>query len=116
MPKLKMYRGLPGSGKTTQARAEVVTSGNAGRVNRDDLRREKRTMLQIQPRRDFWDIPYSVLANDQGVVAVMRDERYTRLFAGADELRSQLLAADVEKFVKELQDIRESEAAAKEGQ
>lgn len=50
-------------------------------------------MLQIQPRRDFWDIPYSVLANDQGVVAVMRDERYTRLFAGADELRSQLLAA-----------------------
>ena len=38
MPKLKMYRGLPGSGKTTQARAEVVTSGNAGHVNRDDLR------------------------------------------------------------------------------
>lgn len=50
-------------------------------------------MLQIQPRRDLWDTPYSVLANDQGVVAVMRDERYTRLFAGADELRSQLLAA-----------------------
>ena len=38
MPKLKMYRGLPASGKTTQARAEVVDSGNAGRVNRDDLR------------------------------------------------------------------------------
>ena len=50
-------------------------------------------MLQIQPRRDLWDTPYSVLANDQGVVAVMRDERYTRLLAGADELRSQLLAA-----------------------
>ena len=38
MPKLRMYRGLPGSGKTTGARKEVVDSGNAGRVNRDDLR------------------------------------------------------------------------------
>jgi predicted kinase len=38
VPKLRMYRGLPGSGKTTGARKEVVDSGNAGRVNRDDLR------------------------------------------------------------------------------
>ena len=32
------------------------------------------------------------------------------------EHESHLPSADVEKFVKELQDIRESEAAAKEGQ
>jgi len=38
VPKLKMYRGLPGSGKTTHARAEVVAYGNCGRINRDDLR------------------------------------------------------------------------------
>lgn len=36
--KLTMYKGLPGSGKSTQARAEVVSSGNSGRINRDDLR------------------------------------------------------------------------------
>lgn len=36
--KLTMMRGLPGSGKSTDARSEVVLSGNSGRVNRDDLR------------------------------------------------------------------------------
>ena len=36
--KLVMKRGLPGSGKTTEARALVDTSGTFGRVNRDDLR------------------------------------------------------------------------------
>lgn len=36
--KLTMMRGLPGSGKTTRARKMVVESGNAARVNRDDLR------------------------------------------------------------------------------
>lgn len=38
MSKLKMLSGLPGSGKTTLARQLVEDSGNAGRVNRDDLR------------------------------------------------------------------------------
>jgi len=38
MPKVKMLSGLPGSGKTTLARQIVEDSGNAGRVNRDDLR------------------------------------------------------------------------------
>jgi len=33
-----MMRGLPASGKTTYARKAVKDSGNAGRVNRDDLR------------------------------------------------------------------------------
>ena len=37
MPKIRMLRGLPGSGKTTLAR-EIVEDGNWGRVNRDDLR------------------------------------------------------------------------------
>lgn len=36
--KLTMLSGLPGSGKTTEARAEVVANGNSARVNRDDLR------------------------------------------------------------------------------
>lgn len=36
--KLTMMRGLPGSGKTTKARELVRESGNAGRINRDDLR------------------------------------------------------------------------------
>ena len=36
--KLTMLKGLPGSGKSTVARAEVVSSGNSGRINRDDLR------------------------------------------------------------------------------
>jgi predicted kinase len=36
--KLTMMGGLPGSGKTTVTRAEVVSSGNSGRINRDDLR------------------------------------------------------------------------------
>lgn len=38
MSKLKMLSGLPGSGKTTLARELVEESGNAGRINRDDLR------------------------------------------------------------------------------
>lgn len=38
VPKLTMMRGLPGSGKSTAARSEVVETGNSGRVNRDDLR------------------------------------------------------------------------------
>lgn len=36
--KLTMLRGLPASGKTTAARDLVRTSGNFGRINRDDLR------------------------------------------------------------------------------
>lgn len=36
--KLTMLKGLPGSGKSTKARAEVVSGGNCGRINRDDLR------------------------------------------------------------------------------
>ena len=36
--KLTMVKGLPGSGKTTEARRIVKESGNSGRVNRDDLR------------------------------------------------------------------------------
>lgn len=36
--KLTMMKGLPGSGKSTVARAEVVSGGNVGRINRDDLR------------------------------------------------------------------------------
>lgn len=36
--KLTMLSGLPGSGKTTEARAEVAATGNSGRINRDDLR------------------------------------------------------------------------------
>lgn len=38
MPKLRMLKGLPASGKTTWARNFVKESGSAGRVNRDDLR------------------------------------------------------------------------------
>lgn len=38
MPKVKMLKGLPGSGKTTHARAMVRADGSAGRINRDDLR------------------------------------------------------------------------------
>ena len=38
MPKIRMFRGLPGSGKTTEAREVVRKDGNAGRINRDDLR------------------------------------------------------------------------------
>lgn len=38
MSKLRMLSGLPGSGKTTLARELVESSGNAGRINRDDLR------------------------------------------------------------------------------
>ena len=52
-------------------------------------------MLQVQKRRDFFDQGFSCLANEQGVVAVMRDERYTRLLAGAQDLRLQLLAATI---------------------
>jgi predicted kinase len=36
--KLTMMKGLPGSGKTTAARELVTSSGNSGRINRDDLR------------------------------------------------------------------------------
>jgi predicted kinase len=36
--KLKMMKGLPGSGKSTTARELVNTNGSAGRINRDDLR------------------------------------------------------------------------------
>lgn len=36
--KLHIKRGLPGRGKTTEAYKEVHATGNAGRVNRDDLR------------------------------------------------------------------------------
>ena len=36
--KLKMMKGLPGSGKSTQSREIVKQSGAAGRINRDDLR------------------------------------------------------------------------------
>ena len=36
--KLTMLRGLPASGKSTLARKLVKESGNAGRINRDDLR------------------------------------------------------------------------------
>ena len=50
-------------------------------------------MLQIQKRRDFFDRGFSSLADDRGVVAVMRNEQYTKLLAGADDLRKQLLAA-----------------------
>lgn len=38
MGKIRVLRGLPGSGKTTEARKIVEESGNAGRINRDDLR------------------------------------------------------------------------------
>ena len=36
--KLTMMRGLPASGKSTHSRALVKSSGNTGRINRDDLR------------------------------------------------------------------------------
>ncbi len=36
--KLTMMKGLPASGKTTRARELVRTTGNSGRINRDDLR------------------------------------------------------------------------------
>jgi predicted kinase len=36
--KLRMMRGLPGSGKSTVTKQFVKDSGSAGRVNRDDLR------------------------------------------------------------------------------
>jgi tRNA uridine 5-carbamoylmethylation protein Kti12 len=36
--KLTMMKGLPGSGKSTATREEVKSSGNSGRINRDDLR------------------------------------------------------------------------------
>ena len=36
--KLRMMRGLPGSGKSTLTKQFVKDSGSAGRVNRDDLR------------------------------------------------------------------------------
>lgn len=38
MPKVRVLRGLPGSGKTTLARETVEKDGNVGRINRDDLR------------------------------------------------------------------------------
>lgn len=38
MPKLIEYSGLPASGKTTAAKAQVIAEGNTLRVNRDDLR------------------------------------------------------------------------------
>lgn len=38
MAKLVMCKGLPASGKSTYAREFVVKSGNAARINRDDLR------------------------------------------------------------------------------
>jgi hypothetical protein len=51
-------------------------------------------MLQAQPRNDFFGRSFSVLLDDDGCcVAVMRNERYTKLLAGADDLRQQLLAA-----------------------
>jgi predicted kinase len=36
--KLRMMKGLPGSGKSTLTKQFVKDSGNAGRINRDDLR------------------------------------------------------------------------------
>lgn len=39
MPVLKILRGLPASGKSTEARRIVTESGNFGRINRDDLRK-----------------------------------------------------------------------------
>ena len=51
-------------------------------------------MLQAQPRNDFFGRSFSVLLDDDGCcVAVMRDERYTKLLAGADDLRKQLMTA-----------------------
>jgi predicted kinase len=38
MAKIKIYRGLPGSGKSTAAKSQVVNTGNGARINRDDLR------------------------------------------------------------------------------
>lgn len=38
MARIRMLRGLPGSGKTTEARKIVREDGNSARVNRDDIR------------------------------------------------------------------------------
>lgn len=38
MSKITMLSGIPGSGKTTRARELVKSSGQKGRINRDDLR------------------------------------------------------------------------------
>ena len=53
-------------------------------------------MLKTQRHSDFFGKPFSVLSGEDGCcVAVMRDERYTRLLAGADDLRKQLLTATI---------------------
>jgi hypothetical protein len=53
-------------------------------------------MLQINKHNDFFGKPFSVLTDDDGYpVAVMRDERFTKLLAGADDLRKQLLTATI---------------------
>jgi tRNA uridine 5-carbamoylmethylation protein Kti12 len=38
VPVIKMLSGLPGSGKSTEAKRQIDENNNLGRVNRDDLR------------------------------------------------------------------------------
>ena len=52
-------------------------------------------MFQIQPREDFYQKSFSVLSDGNRVVAVMRDEVRTQLFAHADDLRNHLMVAVV---------------------
>lgn len=71
MGKLRMLRGLPGSGKSTHAREYVKSSGNAGRINRDDLRAMLFDSVWTGKREGI------VIKCEKAIAAVLLDHGYT---------------------------------------